>query len=455
MKNLKIAVLLLLASQPAWGYHNFFFRSADDITSGTLDPHRVDPSSFTMQGNAFQLDQVPGLNSSTQTLLTMISTTGVQVDNISLSTTQIVTSIPPRFYEVVVGTAGMPNVDFTIVRSSDLWAPLTKLNANGLTLSTTGYGKMVFVGGPFDFARATKPAGVVWEMVGVSSGLVPSVDGTTGTILTVYGDGYTPGLINFRIDGSSQSGYSGEKIVLATGAVVNGLRVVNFPNVSRAAVQSNLIYVRGSTDASRGNVVVNDLQMDNFSGRNEVTNNGDGASIYIFNSSGVYFNRPHLGRWTKQSAVANASVWGFAQSANWHIRDGIFENAYNEFMVLNGGNARWNIAGNVFHGNGPASGTGGIISGYGQQFGGTSTGTIVGNTFILERNAGSPVIRLVQSAFPTNGTVIANNIIYNVSGGALTGIVVNAAQEDTFLLYNVCIGVTCYTDAGTRTRIVQ
>lgn len=389
---------------------------------------------------------------------TLTISTNVQVNGLpvvfSTSITAGLVQMPRPPDIVSVGTAGMPNVDFTIVRSSDLWAVHARLLANGIlgTLlpNTTVYGRVMFVGGPFDFSGATIPAGITWEMRESSSCLMPIIDGTTGTIITAYGNGLVPSLVNFKIDGSSQSGYSGEKVVLSSNTIVNGLKFVNFPNVSRSAQQCNLLYVRQGSS----NVVVNDLSMDNFSARIEQVSQADGAAIYVFDSTGVYFNRPHLGKWTKQSA-ANASVWGFAKSADWHVRDGIFDNAYQDFLTMNGGNVRFEITRNVFHVNGTLNNNIGVVVGYAQQFGGNSTGTITSNIFYQEAGASATqMVSMVGAAFGTNGVLIAFNCFYGTQG-TTTAISVQSPATDTFLLYNFIEGMISYSDTGTRTRVVQ
>jgi hypothetical protein len=365
-------------------------RRADIITIGTLPNNVLDNSSVTKQGNNFTipLSQVGGnitqLQTDTTTLSNQLnaSTTSLNIQiNVGTNTlrSQFITK-SQRPFDLLIGTAGMPGVDYTIVKSSDLIPPMQALGAWGifgsLPLGTTAHGRMIFVGGPFDFNGSTKPSGITWEMQGSSSVFQPSISDTTGTYITVYGDGITPDLVNWKVDGSSQLGYTGEKIVLSSNVIINNLSFTNFNSVCRsAALQNNLLYINYAT-----NVVVNDLSMFNFSGRIETLNNGDGATIYVFSSTGVYFNRPHLGYWTKQSA-SNASVWGFAKSSEWHIRDGLFENAYQDFININGGNVKWDISRNIFHNNGAVNF--GVINGFAQQFGGSSTGTITGNTFIF------------------------------------------------------------------------
>lgn len=66
-----LTLFLLLCSAPLTAGHRRYFRSADDINTGTLDPLRVNPDTFTLQGNSVDLQELFGT-----------------VQGISISTTQ-------------------------------------------------------------------------------------------------------------------------------------------------------------------------------------------------------------------------------------------------------------------------------------------------------------------------------------------------------------------------------
>ena len=141
MKSFKLKALLvlgtMLVSQTGWAYHNFFFRSANDITSGILNPLRLDPSSVTMQGNSFRGEPLSttldSFAASTQALLLSVSTSSAKASALAIDTGTLQSlALKQRVYEVLVGTPGMTGVDFNIAVDSDIWAPLAALGANGL-----------------------------------------------------------------------------------------------------------------------------------------------------------------------------------------------------------------------------------------------------------------------------------------------------------------------------------
>jgi hypothetical protein len=353
-------------------------------------------------------------------------------------------------YNVTVGTPGMPGVDFTIAKSSDLWAPLARLGANGLTTGlpsgATVQGKILFIGGPYDIQGATNPAGITWAMIkGSSSAWMPAVDGTTGTIISNYGK-----LENFVIDGSSQLGYSGFKIKVGSGSAYIGCEFKNFHSPSRLAGTINsLIYGKNVSS-----VTIKDCDFENYGGRIEGISFGDGAAVLFDESTGVYLVGNHFGRYRGHGV--NFTAVSFSRSVDWHVRENIFDNAHGDFFMINGGNLYYEIDHNIFHINGTYVANRGILGGVAQQFGGSSTGTVSNNYFYHEAGGSNqPILALVNDTSQTHGMRIMFNHFINRSGGTPKGVDIQANTNDTFLLYNFSDGMTPYTDAGNRTRIVQ
>lgn len=475
MKRFKILSLVFLgAIFPKQVQAHTILGDASTLTRGTLPNERLDASSVTLLGPKPAFSSFSGGIGSTQivagaTLLSVfsngipqgnantINAVGQIGSSISGSTWTIVGSTSSaRDYTISVGTPGAQNVDFTVATDTDLIAPLAALGANGLlgtlTPNTTVHGRILFVGqgAQFNIMNATIPAGVTFAMVkGSSTCWLPSQ--TTGTILTAYGDGVTPSLENFWIDGSSKPGFAGQQVVLSTNVIVNGLKLTNFRNPSLTnGLFTNLISIIKST-----NVIINDLFMDNFGGRIEQVAFGDGASIIVDQSSSVYFNRPIFGKFIGNGS--NFSAMSFSRSSDWHIRDGIFNNAFGDYIAVNGANKNFEIARNVFHVNGVVNSNRGIFSFVAQQYAATSTGTVTGNSFYSEPGAsGQSIIGLSNNTFPTNGIIFSFNLFYAAgSGVTTTAINVQANCSDNFFLYNFGEGLPTVVDAGTRTRIVQ
>jgi len=189
-----------------YGYHNFFFRSAADLTSGILQNERLDNSSITKQGNTI--------------LLTSLDS---RITNIEIST-----SVARRSYNIVIGslTALAADVDIASDTADGLREAVRRLTT--LVNPTTGYGSILYRTGSYFFNGATVPSGisvyaldrssVVWNMASTSSG-----------IAVCYGniDGITFSFNNLA--------WTSVGIEASTGCKMTNITVINGGNMSATA----------------------------------------------------------------------------------------------------------------------------------------------------------------------------------------------------------------------------
>ena len=353
----------------------------------------------------------------------------------------------PKLYEVVVGTPGMPNVDYNVAKSSDLWPALARLSANGLTTSATGQGTILFIGGPFDIYGATNPAGVTMMMIkGSSSTWMPTE--STGTIIMNYGT-----LKDLSIDGSSIPAYSGYKIMAMSGSRIDGLKMRYFKPFRVTGRAVGLGVVNQST------VILKGVDLDYVWMRSETAVFGDNAPVTITHSSNVIITEWRTGTNFTQYQ-ANNPVIGLVQTGHTIIEKGIADNTPLDstchMIGVEGGNLHWAIRDNIFYARG-GYGTRGYINIGSNSYGaGTpvSSGTISGNRFHhMPGAANTHFIGLNNLASGVQGVLIAGNEAINLSGGTpnfcLTG---GAPVFGTVLINNMIRGMTFISDSGTQTK---
>ena len=435
MKTIYSIAFVLLLANPAAAYHNFFFRSADDITSGTLDSARLNPSSVTLQGNSINISTVASGHQALK-------------DNVDISTALLTiranSAEKVRFFDVTICTLGVVGCDIAS-NTEDGWnAALNLIQARGLTDSTTAFGTIRLVGWPFDYWGATVPRGVTMQGVsGSSVTFMPHV--STGTIITNYGT-----IQDITVDLSSAVGYTGHKFVLSTGSVTNNLFIKN--GIPSRGGNINLILVSRSS-----NVTVNDLKLDRYSGTLDAIGVGTNAPIYIEGSTAVYFNRPVFMKLSRAQATDDTSGFGILNTSQLVIRDGIFQQIGGIFIQLDSNVRNAVIERNRFH----LTAAGHAAIGYLGFRGNTSalsiaSAAVTSNQFFHHPGASNiPIIGMVDETADSHGTWIAHNQFINLSGGTPTGVSIEAGHTNTFLLYNRYLGMGQGADSGTGTRRIE
>lgn len=188
-KTIRIAIILSVVAlwkQDAFAYHNFFFRSANDITQGVLDPNRVSPTTFTLQGNQVQIATVAaGL----QSLVSAVAaTTGGFVNQGGNNSGVIFSSMTNGL--IVAGTGNQ-----NVVSSSMTIGLILAGNGNSGVVSST-----MIAGNQTNLT--TNGNGVTLGNVNTLSASLGdlTVNGTTATLRTIPASEYslivgTPGAI--------------------------------------------------------------------------------------------------------------------------------------------------------------------------------------------------------------------------------------------------------------------
>lgn len=206
------------------GYHNFFFRSANDITSGILNNARLDNSSVTKQGNTFnganQLIQADGngLVNNSDLDTSSITKRGQLRDGL-----EVLTLSSATFYGTATSSTG-----FIGVGSS-----LTLINADNLSLGTVPNARLddssVTQRGQLSDGLQTLTLSSVtsYGTFSSSTGFV----GVGSTLTSINASNLSFGTIpNARLDSSSVTKL-GAKIDLADSAeVIGNLPVTNLNN---------------------------------------------------------------------------------------------------------------------------------------------------------------------------------------------------------------------------------
>src|SRR3990167_6624980 len=201
MKKILFVFLLPLFTVPAMTHD--VLRDASTLTRGTIPDARLDPSSVTLQGNAFNIStlvsSVAAMGTSTMTLgfgiqsfrdqgtaLTGGNVTSVDCVGKGVDCTQSGSSVPvtitasiTKTYELVVGTPGAIGVD-AYVSSLETWnSILSSVGARGLIFQTTVYASIFMKNGVYQIQGATIPqnvtvicgSSVVWKATNGAQGI--------------------------------------------------------------------------------------------------------------------------------------------------------------------------------------------------------------------------------------------------------------------------------------------
>lgn len=281
MKLFLILALVFAMKNNAECYHNFFFRSADDITSGTLDPARLDPSSVTLQGNNFILDNLNYVD---------------------------------KPYDIVVGTPGATGIDLEITEAADINTAITRAGVNGTVFFRTGVYPVgtTRINADGVSLLAAPGSSVVWRVTDGTAQMLKITNATVdGVKIDAYGTGITTNFIdvstggrftNFDLYGSSQN--------------PTGDNTYRFSTIS----------VNGSTD-----VVIQGTMREFYLNQDAGANEGENANIKVFNSTGVTISLTAIPfkHYKGGTFGAGNNVWNFihtVRSNNVKVVDGTYKN---------------------------------------------------------------------------------------------------------------------------------
>ena len=425
-KKFYITIILLtfFLTQEGESYHNFFFRRAEDITSGILPNARLDASSVTLQGNIYFLsnfsDRITTLEGSTSTRLRLN-------------------------YNIVIGSLTALNVDIASNTADGLREAVRILT--GLPNSTTGYGSILYRTGTYNFNGATVPHGVsvyatdkssvVWRLADVSS-----------QIVVCYGniDG-----IRFSFNAATSSWVSAG-IEASSGCKITNASIVEV-GTQPALVGASIFRTNLSTDVHVSAEFL-DYKIGNVSD-GETTP----AAIEIVNSKNVTYTVKMSSPILSTSAGVTFMVSG---SSDVYIQDGYFGGVTGRFIYFAPGNRRTYIRRNTI--NLVGSHNSSAYIGWLDLATTVSSITVVTDNIIIYRFSNSPsnfdTFLVTGGSARASGLVIANNYITADIGASPTLFTLtNTVTARAILLNNIVQDAmgsvfTFISDSGASTQFV-
>lgn len=422
MKNFKVLALSILTlgvSSPSWAYHNFFFRSANDITSGILDNRRLDVSSVTLRGNLWD-DQVDA----STTALTAV---------IAFSTSTL--GALQRTYDVYAGAPGNPNRMDTIIGGSESFDAILAtppVNARGLTINTTVHATIFISSGIYDVCGATIPQGVeIWATAGSSTVFRPT--NNVCRMFTVYG-----ALHNITFDLQSRV-KQGQMVSIASGGVVDGFILNNAENGDQA---TNLSLTNFMIEYAT-NVVLQG-KVNSYSGA--PADNYRGGLVTVWQSTNVRINLDIRGG----KYAANSKQTFFLRGSRNVTIDGNFDETGGTFILEYGENKDIFIRG--YHH---------ITQPYNQyihirplEFGSISTGTVISAVFYHDVATNLPLIDMQdETPLRINGVSVTGCTAYtNQSTFPSAFAIVRTGTVRAVFTNNRVYGMPFITDAGDNTQ---
>lgn len=394
MNKFKMLLLsgILLASQPAWAYHNFFFRSANDITSGILDSLRLDASSVTMRGNSWD-DQVDASTTALRNDFNL--STGI----ISAQLALVDVSGVPQTYQIIIGTLTSRGVHIASNTEDGLQEAVRQLC--GAANATTCYGGNIFFKqGRYLIGEATIPANVhVYAVPGTSVTWMAG-SGANGTN-TITNYGWIEGINH---DGRLASIASWPYMNLKSGSKWTNFTAVNWNTASN--INSKIFQLEQAT-----NVVINGF-ISNINIPAVVTAQNDSAPFAIKYSSDVDMV---LNTGSCRSYQQNSGAFRIEGSARIKLHDSRWDNAGGAWIGIQNQNIDIEIRNNFMNITQDNDGSGAIsLAGVGNNpVTQGSTGTVIAeNRFLVSfAGTGNPIINFGQNGGAKMAVVRGNEII--------------------------------------------
>lgn len=181
-------------------------------------------------------------------------------------------------YRVTIGTLGATGVDIASNTVDGYIDALVRLNANGLTNSTTGGGLIYIKEGAYGINNTTIPAGVTIVAVGSTVWVNAGANGAASAFIFGVVDG-----LKFDLNNRA---FSVEQVAMRNNGILRNSKIYGARNQGTGA--GNLHSCAwGATDAF--NVLVENNVFEDFRSADGVTRFGDVAPFLVRNSSYVIF----------------------------------------------------------------------------------------------------------------------------------------------------------------------
>lgn len=410
---------IFLCVGEAAAYHNFFFRSANDIITGTLDPARLDHSSVAFK------------------------------DEIGAIQTQLNFNVAVNPFNMVVGTQGTPNVNAFITTANQFDLILNTFAARGTTSGTVGTNvstvnaTIAFRPGVYDMQGATIPVGIIAQGVWGSS-TVWNFGNINQVAMTIYG---TVRGITFDF---GNVGFNAPGIRVSSGAVLEDCAITGGQVTNRAGDGSFLISaLRAST------VTVRNVSVENA----EPGTQRQGGIIYVSSCTNVLIDRLNIKNTIAGSGGDNHIL--IAGSTGTRVENSTFNNMKDIAIRVYPGSVNTVIMANKFHiVSGNAGGTGSINIDAGNSTTAQSITTmtwLADNEFYYYDGTGQSVVRLGSSSSSIlQGFRATGNTLWNYGNSAPTFFTVDFSAQPVFTnnaLWDKSGGAAVFiNDSGSQTK---
>lgn len=393
--------------------------------------------------------QVINLSNSTSTLMQMISTTGVQVANLSVATTTLQSLIPSSFqraYTLLIATWAAPGSDMIVTTLQQWNLALASVNACGLVWSTTATATIGSLGGNVLMSGATVPAGIT--LIGISS---PTWIASTSNQNMVKIFGKVTGF-NFDLNALS---FTSRMVWVSSAGNFVGNAVYNAMNQTGGSSKfASAFFMDGANVNVQGN------RISDLKATDGLTYYGDVAPI-IIQSTGSNFSDnviTYYGTSNSQNSTC-FSLWGTTSTMITRNR---FLNMTQNGIPFNVGVKDTMIIGNyleVYHyGGAPDNGTF-FANSTGNRGLAISSGVVIMNNMIVYAAGFSATIFNINPTFATAqtaGLVISGNIVDDVSANSFTFATVGTGAQNTVFTNNHTMShgasTTFISDSGAGTK---
>lgn len=405
--------------------------NANNLTQGTLDSARLNPSSVTLQGNNIVISNLAtstqdlkavdtAMTVSTTSLGTSTGSLQAVTNGLTISTTNLLNTInaqlPSKDYDVILGTDAALGVDFA---NSTASLTLAQMKVNNSSSATSGIGFSALMrSGLYTICSATIPLGMnLFASYGTSvTVMIPNASSCTWNIYGIV-DG-----INFDYRSLP---YTYPVLQVGTGGVLKNSTIYRADGMS-GAITGKIFRVENST-----NVKIQNVTIDRTAIPSAVTWQGDGNICVINKSTDVDLT---LHSKTITAFTSQAGLLLIRASTRVDLHDSFWEQMGGYHVILIGENIDCSIRNN--HGMivGTDNANGSIsIDNPGAAGNGVSSGTVVSGNYFEERSGGSTTV--------FGSIVAANSVFFNntVSGrGASTrkGFTTGAASNGNIIQMN-------------------
>lgn len=354
-------------------------------------------------------------------------------------------SITLRQYDVYVGTLGANPFEVDIASNNEdgLFAALARIQALGLTDSTTAQGTIFYRAGVYTMTGATIPAGVTVAAVENSS-TIWVMDSISETMVTIFGQGGDfSNLKNITFD-LGKLAFRSEVIVYKQGARATDIVVRNADNQASISNVFNCVFCINDTSDV---VIVADVQQ--F--KAIITNIGTRQAPFRIEDSSDVWLQIRTGQGVDN--FDNRQTFFLKNNRNVHIHDSIFTDVGGYFIEINSGNRDLYIERNHFNITKAKFGGTGIIIFIGDLAGAdTSTATyITNNSFRDQSGDADSIIGILQSTTIPEGVVISGNIAKGI-GVTPTFITISANVFGTLCTDNKVSNIVFISDGGVETN---